>query len=129
MDTFQQILMWIGLYLLVSYLLIATWILIEEGGLGTALLMTLVGIPLVIYLAVQRVLHNLAIRHIRKYLGICNNRVYEFRCFGVDCQKYSTNSIIASLIVLSTRKLTITEEERAKYVEEVMIEDEDPEYD
>ncbi|MBF2342562.1 hypothetical protein [Listeria welshimeri] len=124
----MEILMWIGIYLLASYLIVATLVLIEEGGLGAATLLALLGIPLVIYKIIMVVLYQLTKRHIRKYLGIYTGSRSDYKRFGVDTKKYQkVHSISVFLKILSTRKLTITEEERLKYVKEYkyMGEDDD----
>ncbi|EEO3352478.1 hypothetical protein G5912_002921 [Listeria monocytogenes] len=122
----MEILMWIGIYLLASYLIVATLVLIEEGGLGAATLLALLGIPLVIYKIIMVVLHQLTKRHIRKYLGFYTGSRYTYACFGLDKKKYpNLDSMRVYLKVLSTRKLSITEEERLNRVKEYKLTEEE----
>ncbi|EAG4664028.1 hypothetical protein ARO71_14740 [Listeria monocytogenes] len=122
----MEILMWAGIYLLASYLIVATFVLVEQGGLGAATLLALLGIPLVIYKLIMLVLCQLTKRHIRKYLGFYTGSRYTYSCFGVDKKKYpKLDSIRVYLKVLSTRKLSITEEERLNRVKEYKLTEED----
>lgn len=117
--TIAQILLVFGIYFLLSYLILATLVIIEvEGGAGlvTILKLSFLGIPIAFFKLLYILLKRLAVRRIRKKIGIYTGRIYEYHCFGVDFDKYEFGDIRVYFKVIFARKLSVSESERMAYV-------------